>query len=449
MYSNLLDLCTSTVRKVIESAVDKMLFKVFNVKIYVINHIRYHSYKKGGILEAYWNKIRDEGFTVDKSQLKVAEVLEGLQEQLKTYQVSKPNLFSKMFGARKEKPPKGCGKTMLMDLFYERCTREKKRRTHYHSFMLDVHSRIHEYKKRTLKQKTGKKSLDYDPIAPVAEAICNETWFLCLDEFQVTDIGDAMILKRLFTEIFNNGTILFATSNRAPDDLYKNGLQRSNFLPFIAVLKAYCRPMWLDSGVDYRTKFVATRNKFFVFSECHANRELDEAFKILASRENDVIRSRILTIKNRNVTLNTTCGRVADCTFEELCDRPLGAIDYLTISQVFDTVVIRNIPQLTRSQKSQARRFITLIDTLYDNKVRVLCSSEVPIKKLFLPAVINPVIYDDENRALMDDLNITKGSENESASIFSGEEEVFAFDRTVSRLNEMQTEEYWMLRSNS
>ncbi|XP_054717943.1 AFG1-like ATPase [Uloborus diversus] len=434
-----------------------MIQKLCNINGFFINIIRSKSYKQGSVLESYWNKIRDGEFTLDKSQLKLIEILDDLKEQSSSYVVTKPNVFSKLFGKKKVDVPKGlyiygsvgCGKTMLMDLFFERCPTEKKKRTHFHSFMLDVHNRIHEYKKRTLKLSPGKKNLNYDPIAPVAQSICDDTWLLCLDEFQVTDIGDAMILKRLFTEIFANGTILFATSNRAPDDLYKNGLQRSNFLPFISILKEHCKAIWLDSGVDYRTKFAPSRNRFFVKSECDAKRELDEAFKILASRENDVIRPKTLTIKNRNVTLSTTCGRVADCTFEELCDRPLGAIDYLVISQVFNVVIIRNIPQMTRKQKSQARRFITLIDTLYDNKVRVLCSADVPLKKLFLSAVMSPVLYEDENRALMDDLNITKGSENADASLFSGEEEVFAFDRTVSRLTEMQTEEYWKLRSSS
>lgn len=232
--------------------------------------------------------------------------------------------------------------------------------------------------------------------------------------------------------------------------LYKNGLQRSNFLPFIGVLKKHCTSLWLDSGMDYRTKFAPSKNRYFIENENgDAKRELDEAFKILASRENDVIRPRTLTIKNRNVYLSNTCGRVVDCTFDELCDRPLGAIDYLMMCQVFDVVIIRDIPQMTRRQKTQARRFITLIDTLYDNKVRVLCSAPVPLKKLFLSAMTHSVYYEDENRALMDDLNITKGSENEEASLFSGEEEVFAFDRTVSRLTEMQTEGYWKLRSNS
>jgi len=167
-------------------------------------------------------------------------------------------------------------------------------------------------------------------------------------------------------------------------------------------------------------------------------------FKIFASRENDVIRPRTLTIKARNVTFEKTCGRVADCQFNELCDRAVGAADYLAMSQLFHTVMIRNIPQLTVKKKSQARRFITLVDTLYDHGVRMLFSAEVPLKELFATQrdPLDTDVHDDD-RKLMDDLGIKLGSHEANASIFSGEEELFAFDRTLSRISEMQTQEYW------
>ncbi|XP_049838961.1 putative ATPase N2B isoform X2 [Schistocerca gregaria] len=342
-----------------------------------------------GPLATLDEKVKSGELIHDEYQRKVVEKLQKVYNDIESYSPPESGVFSRFFKGAKRKIPKGLyihgavggGKTMLMDMFYECC--------------------------------------------------------------KVTDVGDAMILKRLFVELFNNGVVVVATSNRAPDDLYKNGLQRSNFVPFIGVLKERCEIANLDSGVDYRLKSIADKEKtYFVKTECDANKQLDIIFKLLCSQENDIIRPRTLTILGRNVTFSKTCGQVIDCTFSELCDRPLGASDYLQISRVFHTVLIRDVPQLTLKQKSPARRFITLIDTLYDNRVRVVVSSDVPHRQLFLTEQSVDQML-DENRALMDDLNIQVGSENASANIFTGEEEVFAFERTVSRLSEMQTREYW------
>lgn len=180
-----------------------------------------------------------------------------------------------------------------------------------------------------------------------------------------------------------------------------------------------------------------------------ADQELEQLFKIFASRETDSIRSRTLTIKGRNVTFARTCGRVADCTFTELCDRPLGAVDYLAMAQLFHTVIIRNIPVMNRGKKSQARRFITMIDTFYDHKVRLLFTADAEVGKLFqFGSPVDEDHVDDEQRKLMDDLGISPDSNDAkaTASLFSGEEEIFAFDRALSRIAEMQTDDYWNKR---
>ncbi|XP_078617639.1 AFG1-like ATPase [Branchiostoma floridae x Branchiostoma japonicum] len=419
---------------------------------------------ESGPLESYQNAVDVGYLSRDPHQLTVIQELQKLHEVLSRsqkdgsvgYRPHQQSYLGKLFGLHhKQGAPNGLylygnvgsGKSMLMDLFYTHVSVTKKKRVHFHAFMLDVHARIHRQKSQMPARVEGsRRSQAYDPIPPVAEEISDETWLLCFDEFQVTDIADAMILKRLFTELFNRGVVVVATSNRHPDDLYKNGLQRSNFVPFIKILKYRCDCLALDSGTDYRLQGMPTAGKvFFLSTHKKADMELDRIFQEMTARETAEKAPRTLRLLGRDLHVPIACGRVADFQFQDLCEKPLGAADYLKLSQEFDTVIVRNVPQMNLTLKTQARRFITLVDTLYDNKVRLVWSAAVNPEELFLAETMGAT-DSDYNRLLMDDLNIQVGTDNSSASIFTGEEEIFAFERAVSRLKEMQTQDYWIIR---
>lgn len=297
----------------------------------------------------------------------------------------------------------GRGKTMLMDMFFELLPVERKRRAHFNDFMADVHERIHAHRQAFKKGETKQE----DPIPPVAEALEKQAWVLCFDEFTVTDIADAMILSRLFSALFERGVVLVATSNVAPDNLYPNGLNRQLFLPFISILKTRVDVINLDSRTDYRLEKLDRQPVYLTPLGLKTDARMDEAWHVLT--EGGLETAEVIKVKGRSIHLNRTVGKAVRVTFDELCAKPLAAADYLAIMARFRTMFIDHVPVLDLAKRNEAKRFILLVDTLYDQRARVIISAAATPDKLY------------------------------SAS--SGTE-AFEFDRTASRLFEMQSAEY-------
>ncbi|RKP33373.1 AFG1-like ATPase-domain-containing protein, partial [Dimargaris cristalligena] len=282
---------------------------------------------------------------------------------------------------------------------------------------------------------------DFIPV--IAEELANEAWVLCFDEFQVTDIADAMILRRLITGLVDRGVVIITTSNRHPDDLYKNGLQRQSFLPCIELIKSHCRVVSLNSGTDYR-KLERERGELYLSPLSEATQGRLEALWILvrAGQPNQV---QTLHFLGRDLVIPQVANGAAQFSFYDLCAQAHSAVDYLQIARRFHTVFLTDVPRMNFTHKNEVRRLITLIDTLYENHVVLVMSAEAPAAQLFHTAdeventntAATGSAVNAEQRQLMDDLGLS--STQLDSPIFSGEEEIFAFQRAVSRLVEMQS----------
>lgn len=358
------------------------------------------------IAQAYQQMVEDSRLMPDPAQ---AEAVKRLKEIQKDWSKPAPKKrFLGLLGG--DDAPAGVqgvylwgevgrGKSLLMDMLYDTTSIAPKRRVHYHAFMIDVHARIHRWR-------TEGKGADRDPIPPLAAALAAEAKLLCLDELQVTDVADAMLLGRLFSTLFSYGVRVVFTSNRRPDDLYLHGLQRERFLPFIALVHQRLAVMELASAEDYRLRQLkAMREVYITALPQQAREQMDALFHQLTHEAE--ISSMVMDVQGHQLQIPAYAGDVARFSFTDLCAKALGAADYAAIAQEYTTVLLDDIPQLSPEKRNEAKRFVTLIDTFYEHKVKLVCSAAASPDKLYPSG---------------------DGS--------------FEFARTASRLMEMQSESY-------
>ncbi|MEQ8355283.1 MAG: cell division protein ZapE [Kiloniellaceae bacterium] len=339
-----------------------------------------------GPLAAYRALRRDGDLRHDPGQLLAAEKLQSLHNALRGYRPAVDGGGWKArlgLSRRREDPPQGLyifggvgtGKSMLMDLFFEGAPLERKRRVHFHAFMQEVQDRLHAWRKdRANKDKA-------DPLPVIAAELAAEAWLLCFDEFHVVNIADAMILSRLFENLFGEGVVVVATSNWPPDRLYEGGLQREHFLPFIELVKQRLDVLELDSGVDYRLQRLKDITVYHAPLGPGAAAALDKAFAGLTEGA-EPAPDRVY-YKGREIPVPLAARGVARFAFADLCEQPLGPGDYLAIAGLYHTLVLSGVPTLSAEKRNEARRFMTLIDALYEHRVKLVVSAEAPPERLY------------------------------------------------------------------
>jgi cell division protein ZapE len=320
----------------------------------------------------------------DPAQQELIGRFERLERELSEQRLArKSSALGWLFGKREKSRPirglyihgeVGRGKTMMMDLFYESSAVQRKRRAHFHEFMADVHERVHAFRQ----DESGD---EHDPIERTAAAIADESWLLCFDEFHVTDITDAMILGRLFTKLFEFGVVVVATSNQPPSGLYKDGLNRGLFVPFIAMLEEHCEVIQLDARIDFRLEKLTGLPVWHVPDDARAREALDATWKRLTGGQGGAPLD--LTVKGHTVHVPKAAMGVARFAFADLCGKPLGASDYLRIAREFHTIVLDHVPVMDHDRRNEAKRFIILIDTMYDHAVKLIASAQAEPDALY------------------------------------------------------------------
>ena len=349
------------------------------------------------LTELYEARVAEGLLRPDPAQHAVLPRLEALRNWLEANATRRVGLFAGLF-AKPITPPRGLylwggvgrGKSMLMDLFAEATGIAQKRRVHFHAFMQDIHRGMHAARKDGVE----------DPLGPVAEAIIRDTRLLAFDEMQITDITDAMIVGRLFEKLFAAGIVIVTTSNRPPSDLYRDGLNRGLFLPFIAMLEERLEVVELESPTDYRQHRLQGAQVYFHPARS-ATGEIAAIWTDLTGGAGGL--PLALEVNGRSLTLPRFANGVGRASFWDLCSKPLGPADYLAIARAVRVLILEDIPQLSSANYNEAKRFVTLIDALYEARVRLIASAADEPERLYI--------------------------EGEGA---------FEFERTASRLREMQ-----------
>ncbi|MFK8015970.1 MAG: cell division protein ZapE [Gammaproteobacteria bacterium] len=354
---------------------------------------------KPGVLAGYLDDLRERGYDDDPDQRQIASALDDVRVALaKTQSTSSHWPFSRR---RKVDPVKGLyihgdvgrGKTYLMDMFYDRLVERRKLRQHFHRFMQRVHHDLNQLKHQT------------DPLTIVAADLAERYRVICFDEFFVSDIADAMLLGGLFTQMFRRGVTLIATSNVAPDDLYRDGLQRSRFLPAIDQLNAHCRVISTSGANDYRLRLLASTDSYRHPLSAATHQALAESFDLLAPGPGSGPGE--INIHHRPIPFVRRANGIAWFDFDALCRGPRGVADYIEIARTFKTILLSGVPTLDATLENESRRFIALVDEFYDQGINLLMSANEPVDQLY-----------------------------------QGSKLTFEFRRTQSRLREMQSTEY-------